>query len=176
MRLLEQPKKKQEPWWKKRLNGQIKTLRKNLSKLESFKNNMFKNDDTKVRLYDKYKVKKKGLSTVIEELKQRITAKAEKLKRYDSRIEQYHQNRIFQNNQKRLRKRLEGIERGEDEIPDAEATSEFWRNIWEKGISHNESAEWIGNVETEDQEKIEKQDGVSITLEMLKKQSSKLSN
>ena len=180
MRLLgvvkKKPKKKQDPWWKKRLNGQIKTLRKDLSKLESLKTNKLKNDDIKVSLYDKYKVKKKGLSTVIEELKQRITAKAEKIKRYDSRIEQYHQNRLFQNNQKRLFERLEGIERGEDNIPDAEATNEFWRNIWEKDISHNERAEWIENVKTEVHEKIEKQNDLSITLEMLKKKLSKLSN
>jgi len=69
-----------------------------------------KNDNTKNRLYRKYDVKKKGLALVMEELKQRVTAKKEKIKRYESRNAQFQQNRLFQNNQKRLFERLEGIE------------------------------------------------------------------
>ncbi|XP_063610625.1 uncharacterized protein LOC134784476 [Penaeus indicus] len=128
MRLLgivkKQLKKTQEPWWKKRLNGQIRTLRQDLSKLESLKNNMLKNDNTKDRLYEK----------------------------------------------KKLFEKLEGIEIGEDAIPDAEAS------IWEKDVSHNERAEWKRSVEKEVQQNIERQDELSITLEMLRKQASKLSN
>ena len=171
-----EPKKKQEPWWKKRLNGQIRILRKDLSKIESIKCEKLKNRDTRARLFEKYRVKRKGMLTVIEELKQRITAKSQKIKRYDNRIEQYHQNRLFQNNQKKPFERLEGIERGEEEIPDAHATKEFWRNIWEKNVSHNDSAEWIGKVENEVHGRIFKQSDLSITCEMLKKQANKLSN
>ena len=46
-------------------------------------------------LYEKYRVKRKGLKTVIEELKQRMLEKSTKVKRYDQRIEQFRQNRIF---------------------------------------------------------------------------------
>ena len=37
-------------------------------------------------LYEKYRVKRKGLKTVIEELKQRMLAKSAKVKRYEQRI------------------------------------------------------------------------------------------
>ena len=48
----------------------------------------------------KYGVKRKGLKTVIEELKQRILAKAAKLSRYEQRIQQYRINRLFKVDQK----------------------------------------------------------------------------
>ena len=48
-------------------------------------------------LHEKYRVKKKGLKTVIEELKQRMLAK-----RYEQRIEKFRQNKIFDLNQKTI--------------------------------------------------------------------------
>ena len=51
-------------------------------------------------LYEKYMVKKKGLKTVTEEIKQRMLAKSAKVKRYEQRIEKFRQNRIFDLNQK----------------------------------------------------------------------------
>ena len=48
---------------------------------------------------------------VIEELKQRITAKAAKMKRYKGRINQFRQNKLFRNNQKRLFEELGGNKR-----------------------------------------------------------------
>ena len=47
----------------------------------------------------KYKVQKKGLNVVLEEQKQRMQAKATKIKRYDQRIEQHRINRLFQQDQ-----------------------------------------------------------------------------
>ena len=46
-------------------------------------------------LFEKNKVKKKGLKTVIEELKQRMMAKSTKVKRYEQRIKQFRLYRIF---------------------------------------------------------------------------------
>ena len=62
-----EPKKKQEPWWKKRLNGQIRVLRKDLGKLECIKSEKLKNRDTRARLFEKYKVKRKGMLTVTKD-------------------------------------------------------------------------------------------------------------
>jgi len=103
--------------------GKGEKVRKDLGKLNSISEK--KNDNTKNRLYRKYDVKKKGLALVMEELKQRVTAKKEKIKRYESRNAQFQQNRLFQNNQKRLFEMLEGIERGNDDIPEPENTNTF---------------------------------------------------
>ena len=39
---------------------------------------------------------------MLEELKQRLTATAAKIKRYEDRVKQYQQHRLFENNQKRF--------------------------------------------------------------------------
>lgn len=62
--------------WKRRLEGQIRGIRKDLSRLERLPAG--KPLKTKVRdgLQRKYWLKEKGITVVIEEIKQRITAKA----------------------------------------------------------------------------------------------------
>ena len=42
-------------------------------------------------LSERYAVKRKGLKTVTEELKQRMLSKSAKLRRYQQRIEQFRQ-------------------------------------------------------------------------------------
>ena len=135
-----------------------------------------KNEELRARLTTKYKIKQRGYKVIIEELKQRVTAKGGKIKRYENRIDLYQQNRLFENNEKRLFERLEGIERGGDEIPEAEASRNFWKGIWEKDVKHNEGADWIKKVETEAGKAASKQAKVSATTERLKKQANKLSN
>ena len=39
------------------------------------------------------------MSVVKEEIKQRVKAKAAKVKRYDDRVRQFHQNHLFNTNQ-----------------------------------------------------------------------------
>ena len=43
----------------------------------------------------KYIIKIKGFKIVTEELKQRISEKYEKLRRYSARAQQYRQNKLF---------------------------------------------------------------------------------
>ena len=62
------------------------------------------------------------------ELKQRITAKATKVKRYDNRIKKFQDNRNFQTNQGKLFKNLEGKE-GRTKPPNAEDVTAFWKEI-----------------------------------------------
>ena len=45
------------------------------------------------------------VNVVIEELKQRVTAKAERLRRYEQRVQQYRQNLMFEYDQKKHYKR-----------------------------------------------------------------------
>ena len=46
--------------------------------------------------------RKKELKTVIKKLKQRMLAKSAKVNRYEQRIEQFRQNRIFDLNQQKI--------------------------------------------------------------------------
>ena len=47
------------------------------------------------------------MNVVIEELKQRITAIAAKVRRYQGRIDSYRQNRLFENNQRQFYGKLD---------------------------------------------------------------------
>ena len=54
-------------------------------------------------------IKKKGIRTVTEELKQRLHSKTVKLKRYEKRVNQYKIKRMFVQNQKRFYKQMDGV-------------------------------------------------------------------
>ena len=60
------------------------------------------------RLERKYSIKKKGSHVVKEEIRQRIVAKAAKVKRYSDRIKQFRQNRLYRVNQKELFREING--------------------------------------------------------------------
>ena len=73
---------RKEPMWKRRLQNKIKELRKDLSQLEALKDKGISNFRHWERLERKYSIRVKKLNVVIEELKQRITAIAAKVRRY----------------------------------------------------------------------------------------------
>ena len=80
-------------------------------------------------LYENYRVKRKGLKTLIEELKQRMLAKSAKVKRYEQRIKQFRQNRIFDLHQKKIY--------ASNDMPNAEECTKVWGNIWGITKEHN---------------------------------------
>ena len=84
-------KKKKEPFWKRRILTDISWLRKDLSRIEAWFAGRWKKDKKKEKdwLDQKYGLRRKGFTLVMEKRKQRITAKATKVKRYDSRIKQF---------------------------------------------------------------------------------------
>ena len=82
------------------------------------------------QLYEKYRVKRKGLKAVIEELKERMLAKSAKVKRYKQRIEQFRQNRIFDIDQKKTYAELNGNGIRSNDVPNSEECTKFWSDIW----------------------------------------------
>ena len=91
-------KKKKEPSWKRRIQRDVSRLRKDLSRIKAWFAGRWKKDKNKEKdlLHQKYGLRRKGFTLVIEELKQRTTAKATKVKRYDNRIKQFQDNKNFQ--------------------------------------------------------------------------------
>ena len=85
---------RKEPMWKRRLQNKIKELRKDLSQLEVSKNKGITNSRHWERLERKYSIRIKRLNVVVEELKQRITAIAAKVRRYQGRVDSYRQKTI----------------------------------------------------------------------------------
>ena len=82
-------------------------MRRDLSRLESITAGKTLKASVMNRLETKYKIQAKGLPIVKEELRQRLVAKAGKIKRYSDRIEQYRQNRLFSYDQSRFYSNLD---------------------------------------------------------------------
>ena len=72
---------RKEPMWKRRLQNKIKELRKDVSQLEASKDKGSSNFRHWERLERKYNIRVKRLNVLVEELKQRITAIAAKVRR-----------------------------------------------------------------------------------------------
>ena len=71
-------------------------------------------------------IRVKRLNVVIEEFKQRITAIAAKVRRYQGQVDSYRQNRLFENNQRQSYKELDlEEERCDDDQLVAEESKKF---------------------------------------------------
>ena len=71
---------RKEPMWNRRLHNKIKELRKDLSQLEALKDKVISNFRHWERLERKCSIRVMRLNVVIEELKQKITAIAAKVR------------------------------------------------------------------------------------------------
>ena len=134
---------RKEPMWKRRFENKIKELRKDLSQLEALKDkniSIFKHWKRSER---KYSIRVTRLNVVIEELKQRITAIAANVRRYQGRVDSYRQNRLFENNHRQFYRELDQEERCDDDQPVAEESKQFWGNIWGQSADHKKDAKWL---------------------------------
>ena len=84
------------------------------------------------------------MNVVIEELKQRITAIAAKVRRYQGQVDSYRQYRLLENNQRQFYSELDQEEeRCDDDQPVAEELKQFWGNIWSQSADHKKDAKWL---------------------------------
>ena len=86
----------------------------------------------------------------LEALKQRILAKAPKIKRFDQRIEQHRINRLFQHDEKQYQQL--NAETESSERPGTEVSKRFWSNIWGTGKSCNKNSGWLKELRSEKNE------------------------
>ena len=164
-----------EPMWKRRLQNKIKELRKDLSQLEVSKDKGVSNSRHWERLERKYSIRVKRLNVVVEELKQRITAIAAKVRRYQERVDSYRQNRLFENNERQFYRELdEEEERCDDDQPVAEESKQFWGNIWSQSADHKKDAKWLQDLQSE--VNVKKQEKIDITTGSLKKILGRMPN
>ena len=78
----------------------------------------------------KYNIRGKSLNIIMEEMKQRIMVVGAKIKRFNSRINQYRQNRMFFNDQGRFFQRLNNKEEDfQCQFSNSVEAQTFWRGI-----------------------------------------------
>ena len=122
----------------------------------------------------KYSIRGKRLNVVIEEIKQRITAIAAKVRRHHGRVDRYRQNRLFENNQRQFYRELDQEEeRCDDDQPVAEESKQFWGNIWSQSADHKD-AKWLQDLRSE--VNVKKQEQIDITTGSLKKILDRMPN
>ena len=115
------------------------------------------------------------MNVVVEELKQRITAIAAKVRRYQRRVDSYKQNRQFENNRKQFYRELDHEkERSDYDQPVAEESKQFWRNIWSQSPDHKKDAKWLQDLQSE--VNVKKQEKIDNTTRSLKKILGRMSN
>ena len=122
---------KMEPWWKRRIEGDIKRLKQEVNFLErESKGELGLKKKRKLReLNERHGVKSKELKVVIEELRQRMLAKSAKIRRYEQKIEQFRQNKIFDFDRERIYAEFNGVGVRSNDMPDAEESKRFRRNF-----------------------------------------------
>ena len=153
---------RKKPMWNRRLQNKIKELRKDLSQLEASEDKGVSNFRHKERLERKYSFRVKRLNVIIVELKQRITAIAAKVRRYQGRVDSYRKNRLFENNQRQFYWELDQEEeRCDDDQPVAEESKQFWGDIWSQSENHKKDAKWLQDFRSE--VIVKKQEKIDIT-------------
>ena len=134
---------KNETRWKRRIERDIKKLKQDVNLLtRDLKGELgLKKKQNMKELYEKCKVKRKGLKTVIEELKQSMLAKSAKVKRYEQRIEQFRLNRIFDLDQKKIYTELNENGIRLNDVPNAEECTRFGEifGVSEKSITERQN-------------------------------------
>ena len=94
---------KKQPWWKRRLESQVKELNKDLEKLNPLLEGKKMKKKQLDNLQKRHKLKEEGKPKVKEEILQRITLKKAKINnRCQQRVSQFRQNKFFRNNEGRF--------------------------------------------------------------------------
>ena len=162
-------RRNKQPMWLRRLEDSVAKLRSDLSRLTEMSRGTTQKFQTVDLIYRRYPLlPKKGYKQVIEEVKQRLLAKAGKIRRYKKKQKTFADNNLFQNNQRNFYRKLE--KGGSDPTPvdsnpeDQARTLNFWKNIWENEAGHNTEAEWLDGVQ-ENFETVNQQEEFQITME-----------
>jgi hypothetical protein len=103
-----QTQRSKTPPWVRRMQGSINDIRKEFSALvEIRRDNRKVMNINRTRLLKKYNIEKtEGLDQLIEELKQKVSTKTQRLSRYRKRQNQYYQNKLFRTDCKKFYIRL----------------------------------------------------------------------
>ena len=139
------------PKWKKRIEREIQKIIGEISRLSEInKEGQLKEKGRKLMRKLNRRCKD-DIPTVAEHLKQQLQAKSQRLRWYDKRQKFFHQNKTYEQNAKKFYR-----EQGKKNIVihqalEKESVENFWSSIWEEEKRHNVNAEWIRQLENDNQ-------------------------
>ena len=137
-------KTRPEPKWKARIRREIESMRGELSIITEVE----KGNDVKTRRGRKIRKKynfndKNSLLTAKEILKQKISLKSQRLRRYEKRVKFYRQNRIFKTDAKKLYREIGNQTIEVKNPPNMKDVENFWKTVWCGDKEFNENALWL---------------------------------
>ncbi|KAL0878572.1 hypothetical protein ABMA27_003656 [Loxostege sticticalis] len=152
-------KRIRKPCWQIRMENKINKLRSDIGRLTQY---MKGNRNAKiVRTVEEIKNKHKTHATYenpnselvhfLDTLKQKLNATASRLKRYLTCTKRKQQNTQFHNNEKNFYRNLSSNNnstqiRNNNTTPEQQELRQFWANIWENPVQHNNDAKWIEEI------------------------------
>jgi len=149
--ILDEPNKRSKnrrdvKFWKIRMQKQISSWRKELSIIAEIGtgSDNVKLKRKKRKILKKYRVTNaREVAQLTETLKQKVQAKAQRIRRYEKRETQYSQNKMFKDDTKKLYRNLGMKILKAREPPSMAETETYWKSLWGEEAQHNERAEWI---------------------------------
>jgi hypothetical protein len=104
----------------------------------------------KRKIFQKYKATNAiEIAQLTEELKQKVQAKAQRMRRYEKRKKQYIQNKMFKEDTKQFYRYLGAKITAINNHSHMEEAALYWKSLWEEKLQHNEKADWIKREEKE---------------------------
>lgn len=143
-------KAKRDPLWKTRLKNKIEDFRKELARLIEIKrgNNSRPMNRIRQNLFDKYNIRNdQDLEYRIELHTQKVKALAGRVKRYSDMNDRKEQNKLFQENQHKFYRSLNGEQQVPTQIHSQGEIQRFWSSILSEPVPYNHGARWIAEVE-----------------------------
>ena len=176
------PSVKEEPAWKQRLARNIARLRKETDILNSLVDGKLKKKggfDYAQNVMRKYGIDgdRNSIKKAIFVLKNKISALASKLKRYETQEKSKRQNDMFMKNRKQFYREIEPEAKPSIPSPPSEADlREFWGDtIFGQADLYDSNAEWIPDWRQE-YRKIKEQEWSDLSLNNLSSQLSRQLN
>jgi len=123
----------------------LSLLHKQLSQLVALSEGQLHNQKTIAALSRKFRITETDIDMEIEVLRQKVTAIAHKIRRYDNRNLQYSQNQLFRISPKHVF----NPRTTDTDVPDSVEALGFWKAQWENNTMHNCNAEWVNTVAAE---------------------------
>ena len=133
------------PPWKRRIQRIIEEKRRDISLLKEIGNPKSTMSQRKSKqVIAKYCIKNdQDVLKKTEELKQQMQAKAQRIRRYDKRSQQFRQNKLFMSDPRKFYREVGNKNILIEKPPTKQEISSFWKNLWESKKNHNKDSQWI---------------------------------
>jgi hypothetical protein len=104
----------------------------------------------KVHVQAKHHPNNAHIMEILDTLKQKLSVKSQRLRRYKEANQRKQQNRLFTTKEKTYYCNLKSERQPDcqDKLPDKQALTAFWESVWGNSVEHNLKASWIRREQT----------------------------